>query len=144
VYCCAAPVVGEDGTVAGSIGAFVDITGRRKAAAALRASEERLRLAMDAARLDSWEWDLRTGVVQWSSGSERFLAPSPGRQETVHETFLGMVHPDDREAVQHTLARALSTGEPCDLQIRRISGGVERWGEVKGKVLPTRPAIRRA
>jgi PAS domain S-box-containing protein len=135
VYCCAAPIVGADGAVTGSIGAFLDVSGQRRAAAELLASEERLRLAMEAADLHSWDWDLRTGAIRWSPGAEPFLGPSPGRFEAVYETFLSLVHPDDRIALQTALARALWAGESFDLQYRLIPAGQDMWVEVRGKVL---------
>jgi PAS domain S-box-containing protein len=137
VYCCAAPLLDDGARVTGSIGAFVDVTDRRKAAAVLRENEERLRLALEAANLESWEWNLHTGVVQWSSGSETHLGASPGRFETVYDAFLTMAHPDDRPRIRRALGRALWEGEPYDLQYRRaaVDGGEETWVEVKGRVL---------
>ena len=44
----------------------VDVTGRKRVEDALRASEERLRLAQQAARFATFEWNIRTGVSTWT------------------------------------------------------------------------------
>ena len=46
----------------------IDMTQQKEAAEALRASEERLRLALGHAAMAIWEWDLVAGRVAWSDG----------------------------------------------------------------------------
>ncbi|HYP14025.1 MAG TPA: PAS domain-containing protein, partial [Bryobacteraceae bacterium] len=53
-----------------------DITERRQAQATLRESEERLRLAQDAAAIGTWEWDLTTDEVVWSKEIYELLGVS--------------------------------------------------------------------
>src|SRR5215469_3918561 len=48
-----------------------DITERKKAEEALRASEERLRLAQQAARIGTFEWNIQTGVNTWTAELEK-------------------------------------------------------------------------
>jgi len=55
------PERGEAGDVIGAFGTLQDVTEKKKTVAALRASEERLRLALDAADMGVWEWNLQTG-----------------------------------------------------------------------------------
>jgi PAS domain-containing protein len=51
-------------------GIVCDITERRRAEDAPRASEERLRLAQQVARVGTLEWNLQTGVIQWTQELE--------------------------------------------------------------------------
>ncbi len=51
---------------------------RERSEAALRRSEERLHLAMEAGRMGTWEWSVSTGRMSWSGGMEEILGPSPG------------------------------------------------------------------
>ena len=78
----------------------------REAAVQLRQSEERLRLAIEGAGLGTWSWDLATDTLV---ASERYLAQfaiPPGEVST-YENFLSHIHPDDRQAVDRQVRRAL-------------------------------------
>jgi PAS domain-containing protein len=58
---------GPDGSPVRMIGARMDITAHRRTESALRLSEERLRLALEAGRLGSWEFNLRTEALVTSA-----------------------------------------------------------------------------
>jgi PAS domain S-box-containing protein len=53
------------GEFLGMIGVNVDVTEHREAEAALRESEERLRIALAAGRMGTWRYDLATGAQWW-------------------------------------------------------------------------------
>jgi PAS domain S-box-containing protein len=55
-----------------------DITEKRAAVDALRASEERLRLAQQAASIGTFEWNVRTGAVTWTPEMEAMYGLPPG------------------------------------------------------------------
>jgi PAS domain S-box-containing protein len=78
----------------------------RWAADALGRSEERLRLATEAAQLGAWEFDPITRVIHWSDRARAILgvpAGAPGQ----YDVFDGCLHPDDRARVARQVARAL-------------------------------------
>src|ERR1017187_1821188 len=52
------------------VAVFDVITERKQAEKELRDRETQLRLALDAARMGTWDWDIQTGRVVWSSGHE--------------------------------------------------------------------------
>ena len=63
-----------------------------------RRSEERLRFALDAASMGTWDWDLTTNAVQWSDN----LARSTACRWLVRRDFASYereIHPDDRGRV---------------------------------------------
>src|ERR1700757_1500389 len=79
----------------------------------LRASEERLRLAQHAARIGSFERDLRTGVVTCSTELELMYGLSPGEFDgTTMSFFEKLIHPEDRGRVKDLLSSGLETGQP--------------------------------
>lgn len=55
------------GTITGVIGFTFDITERKQAEIALQQNQERLDLAMQAAKMGSWDWDIQTNKVNWST-----------------------------------------------------------------------------
>src|SRR5262249_7076888 len=72
-------------------------------------NEERLRMALDVARIAAWDWHLSTGHVQWSTNPEllfAFPAGSFGPEMRISRA----VHADDRSHVEDAIARALKEG----------------------------------
>jgi PAS domain S-box-containing protein len=116
-------------------GILIDITRRKEAEEASRTSEERLRLAAEAANMGYWESDLRRGKIYWSESLERIHGYAPGGFPGTFEAFRERVHPDDRGRLDEARERALVTdGEyQVELRFRRADDGV-RWGLVRGKL----------
>ncbi|MBD1904236.1 response regulator [Funiculus sociatus GB2-A5] len=100
-----------------------------------RLSEERLRLALEAAQMGSWDWDIENGKVVYSSNTEASLGLAPGSFEATYEGFLESVHPEDRNLVTQAVQRALEQGADYDIEFRVIwTDGSLHWVATKGQV----------
>jgi len=89
---------------------------------ALRRSEANLRNAQRIAHIGSWDWNLETGALEWSDENYRIFRMRPGSAMD-YELFLDFVHPEDREKLEQTVARAFRTQEPFQLDYRIIAKG---------------------
>jgi len=108
---------------------------RRRADEALRASEERLAMAADAADAGLWTLNVDTGQLWLTEKAREVSGLEPG---AVHDlsSFLVSVHPDDATAVRAAIARATENGGQSRVEYRRTrQDGVERWLASHGRML---------
>jgi PAS domain S-box-containing protein len=113
-----APLRDTSGAVDGVIGVATDITDRHRAEEALRRSEASLAKAQEIARLGSWEWDLKSNQMTWSTQLYRVLELDPAQAPPSYAAYLDSVHPDDRARVQAEVGRAAETGAVVALEHR--------------------------
>ena len=93
-----------------------DITARKEADAALHRSEERLRLALEAAGVGIWERDFATGESIWSATTRTHLGISPEAPPTL-ETFVSTIHPEDRDRAVSALTRGENGVLRCQFRV---------------------------
>ena len=90
------------------LGVGVDISARKAAEAALRGSERRLRLALDAAQMGAFEWDVDADRLTWSRRHEELWGYAPGEFDGTYAAFAARIHPDDLLSVDAELARCMA------------------------------------
>jgi PAS domain S-box-containing protein len=100
-----------------------------------RRSEERLRFALDAASMGTWDWDLVTNDVQWSDNLASIHGLPPNSFDGTFASYEKEIHPEDRPRVYASIERALEQGVPHDVEYRLVGpDGTVRWCEGKGRV----------
>jgi PAS domain S-box-containing protein len=114
------PIKDSTGRVVGCSGIARNITERKLAEEALRASEERLRLAQQAARIGTFEWNIQTGVNTWTPELEEMYGLTRGGFGGTQTAFENLVHPDDRAGVIALNNSALKTGLPTTGEWRAV------------------------
>jgi PAS domain S-box-containing protein len=129
------PLVDEQGEIYQILGITHDITARKQVEEQLRQKEEQLRLALEAARIGFWNWNLQTGKVTFSDNHKRLFGLSVDDFDGTNESFLAIVHPEDCEMVRQAGQYAIEVGGRCDLEFRIIWPDESiRWIEGKGQV----------
>jgi PAS domain S-box-containing protein len=88
---------------------FDNITGRKRAEEELRASEERMRLAQQVARVGTFELEIQSGVNTWSPDLEAMYGLPRGGFAGTQTAWESLVHPDDRAEAVRAVERAFET-----------------------------------
>jgi two-component system cell cycle sensor histidine kinase/response regulator CckA len=113
--------------------ADADVHQRRESAEALRQTEQRLRLALAAGGMGSWEWDLVSGRLYWSDKLEAMFGLEPGAFGGSYADFIELVHPEDRELVGASVEQALERDSPAVVYRALWPDGTIRWHERKSQ-----------
>jgi len=119
------PVRNERGEISHWAGINLDISGLKQVEQSLRESEAELQRAQAVSRTGSWRLDLERNELRWSDENYRIFGVPKGVPQT-YETFLSVVHPDDREFVDRAWKAAMN-GAPYDVEHRLVVNGEIRW-----------------
>ncbi len=114
-----------------------DVTAQEEAAAALRASEEQLALALDATSDGIYDADFVTGVTHYSARYATMLGYAPEELPPGQETWEGLLHPEDRARALQRLDECLrgeTEGYEMEFRLRRKPSGWS-WILSRGKVV---------
>ncbi|MBI1353195.1 MAG: PAS domain-containing protein [Acidobacteria bacterium] len=106
---------------------------------ALRVSEHRLRLALEAAHAGFWTWNMADNTLLWDDRMKAMFGLLAADGKT-YEEAVRYVHPDDLPAVQAALEEALQGGRQYDLVHRVRIDGSGDWKYVESKGVVERNA----
>ena len=104
----------------------------------LHEGEERLRTALLAGRLGSWELDLTSCQLSASSVCKALFGRSVG-ESFGYEDLIQSLHEDDRPRVREALDQTIENGTDCAIEFRHVwpDGGVH-WAEIRARLVRDR------
>ena len=105
-----------------------------QSAISLHESEERLRLALSAAKLATWDWNIQTQHVIWNDEHFRMLGYPLNAITPSYQAWACRVHPDDLPTAEAGIRHSMKTGDNYAAQFRVVwPDGTLRWIESRGE-----------
>ena len=87
---------------------------------ALQEKEARLRLALEASRTGTWDWNTETGKVTWDRNNTRLFGLEAKEFEGTYAHFVRMLHPEDVPTLEQSLKDAVEQKQEFSLEFRAI------------------------
>jgi PAS domain S-box-containing protein len=110
-----------------------EITQRALAEEALSGSEERLRMAVEAAEMGTWFWNIQQDEISWSEQFRTLFGLTSNAKLTYNEIFQ-VIHPDDRQRLDQSVKNTLELGVPYDTEYRVVwPDSSVHWLAAKGR-----------
>jgi PAS domain S-box-containing protein len=130
-------VSGRASELAKANAALVDeVAERQRTERELRRSEERYALAQRAAKIGSWDWNIRTGALHWSDQIEPIFGFKRGEFGATYQAFLDCIHPEDRQHVVDAVDACVRDGADYAIEHRIVwPDGTVRWVSEVGDVV---------
>jgi PAS domain S-box-containing protein len=126
----------DAGTVTGFAKITRDTTERKQIQEALFKSEERLRIALRAARMGTWHWDIKKNIDTLDDNLRELFGLPPEQAPDKIEDFYAIVHPEDRPRVKAAFDQTRTEGVHLDTEFRVVRpDGSERWFIDQGEVM---------
>jgi PAS domain S-box-containing protein len=156
--CWSTPIFGSEGNILGTFAMYynhpraptnadialtetatllsANIIQHARTARELRLSHARLRAALDASATSTWEWNMKTDVVDCDDGLFRLFGVDPAQATGSFDLFVSRIHADDRERVIAAARRCASEGTDLDEEFRVVRpDGSVRWVVDRGRVI---------
>ena len=135
--CSLYPVMNASGEVVRIIAMARDITRRKRVEDALRESELRLRMALDAVEEGLWDWDIPTGKCYFSPRMYMMLGYEPNEFPQTFDAWIGCIIPADVGTFRESMSAYLKEGKGYYSSQFRASSktGEVRWLESRGRAV---------
>jgi len=124
-----------DGSALRAVVMHHDISERKRSEEALRESEARLRMVLEAGRMGTWAWDIQANHVIWNHHQYGLFGLSYSPDPVTPDVFLARVHPDDATELRQILRDVARDGTQFDRNFRVLwPDGTTRWLAGRGQV----------
>lgn len=118
----------------GAVVSHTNISAPMELSERLAIANERLALAQSSAGAGVWDWDMRSGKLEWSDELFRLFGLDPARTDASFEAWRGILHPEDAAGAEGRIFEAVRTEQALSSEYRiLLSDGAIRWIHALGK-----------
>jgi diguanylate cyclase (GGDEF)-like protein/PAS domain S-box-containing protein len=122
------PNLGGDSKPFQYVSIRTDITAHKLIQLELLHNQDLLNEAQRLGQLGSWELNLVNGELHWSDEIYRIFELDRAQFSPSYENFMGVIHPDDRDRINHAYKQSLEDCQPYDIVYRlRLADGRIKW-----------------
>jgi PAS domain S-box-containing protein len=115
---------------------YEDVTAQKMAEEALKSSEERLNLTLNAVNVGIWDWDVPSGNAVFSPKYYTMLGYEPYEFPQNYDSWRNLVHPEDIGFVEQEIQKKIATNGNYSIEMRmKTKSGQWRWISTEGKVV---------
>ena len=134
------PLCDETGKLYATCGISTDITERKRNELTLRTHEQQLHPTLASAEVGTWNWDLQSDQIYWSSQVDTFLGLSDGARHRTQNDWLALVYREDRESMARTMRQAMDQAGPDVVFEHRVmkQNGSFQWCIWRGEIIRDR------
>ena len=111
-------VNGPDGRPVHALGLMSDVTETYELARSVEATQTRLRIALDAARIGLWRHELRTNRMHYDARALQIFGHRGRTDGVALDEVRSWIHPEDLPLVLASAQQTLTSGEPSEVQVR--------------------------
>ncbi len=127
---------GKDGSPVRMVGSHIDVSELIRARTEMERLIEQHDLIIKGINAGVWDWNIKTGQEWWSSRFYELLGYSKADLICNYETFLRLVHPDDKALVQVAVQDHLQERKPYKVEFKmQTKDGAYRWFESSGQAI---------
>lgn len=129
------PLFNETGHIIAVGGIATDITNIKEMQEVLRENQERFTLALKSAKAGTWSWDIINGSIVWDEYMYKLFDVHPNDFQGTITFLMSLIHPDDRERVDHEIQNALKNNLELENEFRVLhSDGTVKYLASRGKI----------
>lgn len=119
-----------------SFGTIQDITEKYIIETKIKESSEKLKLALDSAKIGIWEWDFETDSIVWDKNCYEILGYENNEFPITYEVWESLLHPDEKHNVNLTIKSQLFSSDNFMIEFRlKTKNSNYSWIESRGKVI---------
>jgi PAS domain S-box-containing protein len=119
------------------LGAMIDRTEKKQAEQSLIIAEERLRIALEAAKMGTWIWEISEDRIEWSEATYEIFDLTPSSLQLRINQYMEYIHPDYRDYFRNIIDEVLKKEEVNDFALEHkiiTHEKKEKWVLGHGKV----------